>query len=67
MLQNRAEVLKRKQVKVEKRKQQELLEKEQLTQLILQYGLWQTPEEVEKGIVVLKTKKAKIQALRCQL
>lgn len=67
MLQKRAEILRKKQAEVEKRKQQELLEKEQLTQLILQYGLWQTPAEVEEKVLQMKTKKGRIQALRCQL
>ena len=67
MLHERAESLRKKQAEKEKRKQQDLQEKEKLTQDIIRYGLWQTPEDIQRGVMQLKTKKAKIQALRCQL
>ena len=47
--------------------QKKLKEKEQLTENIVAYGLWQSREQVEDKLSALKTKKEKVKALKVQL
>ena len=44
-----------------------LKEKEQLTENIIVYGLWQSREQVYEKLDTLKTKKEKVKALKVQL
>ena len=54
---------KARQKKIEK----EIKEKEQLTMKLAIYGLWTTPNEVERGLQMLHSKKEKQQALKVQI
>ena len=46
---------------------QQLAEKENLTQVMMIYGLWQTDEQMKEGLAQLKSKTSKLQALKAQL
>ena len=48
-------------------RQKKLKEKEQLTENIVAYGLWQSREQVTEKLSALKTKKEKVKALKVQL
>ena len=60
-------ILQAKQMQLERMRQKKLKEKEQLTENIVAYGLWQSREQVDDKLSTLKTKKEKVKALKVQL
>ena len=67
LLQERARILQAKKMELERMREKRLKEKEELTQSILLYGLWQSTQDIEKGLSLLKTKREKVKALKTQL
>ena len=47
--------------------EKKLREKEKLTKNIMKYGLWQTQEDIRKGLASLKSNSAKVMAIKTQL
>ena len=62
-----ANLLQAKQAALARLQQKPLREKENLTQAIMGYGLWQTKQQVEEGLAKLKSKTSELQALKTQL
>ena len=62
----RVEAVRRKEREIAK-KEREIKEKEDLTKQIQKIGLWTTQEEVEEGLLKLKTSKSKLGALKLQI
>ena len=52
-------MLQAKQLQLEQMRQKKLKEKEQLTENIIVYGLWQSREQIYEKLGTLKTKKEK--------
>ena len=70
MQEERTQLLKAKQQALQAlqaAKEKALRQKEQLTQEIVQCGLWQTHDDIMKGLAMEKSKSAKIKALKAQL
>ena len=67
MQEERTQLLKAKQQALHAAKEKALRQKEQLTQEIVQCGLWQTHDDIMKGLAMEKSKSAKIKALKAQL
>ena len=67
MLEGRAQLLQAKQHALQAAQEKSLRWKEQLTKEILHYGLWQTHGDVENGLAKLKSKSAKLKALKAQI
>ena len=67
MLKRRAQLLQAKQHALQAAQEKSLRWKEQLTNEILHYGLWQTHCDVENGLAKLKSKSAKLKALKAQI
>ena len=42
-------------------------EKEELVQMIIRYGLWQSKHQIQEELLKLKSKKEKVTALKLQL
>ena len=67
LLEDRAQVLKEKQLALQKLQEKHLKEKEKRTEDIIVYGLWQTEIQVTEGLKKLRTNADKLKALKCQL
>ena len=67
LMEERAKVMREKQAATAKKKIKERKEKERLTQEIASMGLWQTNDHVESGLSKLRSKTAKLKALKIQL
>ena len=67
LLEEWANLLQAKQAALARLQQKSLQEKENLTQAIMEYGLWQTKQQVEEGLAKLKSKTSKLQAVKTQL
>ena len=67
LLEERSKMLQAKQLQLERMRQKKLKEKEQLTQNIVMYGLWQSREQVDEKLGAIKTEKDKVKALKVQL
>ncbi len=64
MLQERAQLLQAKQRALLAAQEKKLKEKEKLTQDIMKYGLWQSQEDIRKGLSRLKSNSAKVMAIK---
>ena len=67
MLEERARLLQAKQHALQAAQEKSLRRKEQLTKEVLHYGLWQTHGDVKNGLGKLKSKTAKVKALKAQI
>ena len=67
LLQERAKLLQAKRLQLERLQAKKLKEKEELVQMILRYGLWQSKRQVQERLLKLKSKKEKVAALKLQL
>ena len=67
MLEGRAQLLQAKQHTLQATQEKSLRQKEQLTKEILHYGQWQTHGDVENGLAELRSKSAKLKALKAQI
>ena len=67
LLEDRAQVLKEKQLALQKLQEKRLKEKEKITEDIMVYGLWQTEIQITEGLKMLRTNADKLKALKCQL
>ena len=67
MLQKRAELLQAKERALLAAQQIKLKEKEKLTQEIMQYGLWQSEEDIRIGLFKLRSNSTKVAAIKVQL
>ena len=67
LLEDRAQVLKEKQIALQKLQEKRLREKEKITDDIMVYGLWQTDVQITEGLKKLRTNAYKLKALKCQL
>ena len=56
-----------KRLQLERLQAKKLKEKEELVQMILRYGLWQSKRQVQEELLKLKSKKEKVAALKLQL
>ena len=63
----RLEAIEKKERELARKKEKELKDKESLTLKIQQIGLWTTYEEVRSGLDKVKSKKAKLEALKLQI
>lgn len=63
----RRELQEERERELAKKRAKELKEKESLTLMIQQFGLWTTSEEVLQCVDQLRTKKAKVDALKVQI
>ena len=63
----RVELLRAKQLAVLAAQERSMKQKEQLTQDIIKYGLWQSPAKITDGLSQLKSKTEKYKALKAQL
>ena len=64
LLEEHAKLLLAKRLQLERLQAKKVKEKEELEQGILRCGLWQSKQQIEKGLVKLKTKKEKVAALK---
>ena len=67
LLEDRAQVLKEKQLALQKLQEKRLREKEKITDDIMVYGLWQTEVQITVGLEKFRTNADKLKALKCQL
>ena len=67
LLEDRAQVLKEKQLALQKLQEKRIKEKEKITEDIMAYGLWQTEIQITEGLKKLKTNADRLRALKCQL
>lgn len=67
LLEERGNILQAKQAALTRLQEKKVREKENLTQAIMVYGLWQTQQQVKEGLMKLKSKTAKLTALKAQL
>ena len=67
LLEERAKLLQAKKLQLERLHAMKLKEKEELVQMILRYGLWQSKHQVQEELLKLKSKKEKVAALKLQL
>ena len=67
VMKKREEILRQKQLTLEKKKRDIAVMKEKLTMEIMVYGLWQTQQDIEEGLSKLRSKTAKLQALKVQI
>ena len=67
MLEERAKIQRAKVKAVAEKRARERQEKQKLTEALLESGLWQTNEQIITGLASLKSKTAKLKALKCQL
>ena len=66
LLEDRAKVLHGKQLALQKL-QEKFREKEQLTEEIMVYGLWQNKSQVTSALEKMRSNTEKLKALKCQL
>ena len=62
LLEERAKLLQAKKLQLERLHAIKLKEKEELVQMILRYGLWQSKHQVQEELLKLKSKKEKVAA-----
>ena len=67
LLEERADILQAKQAALMHLQENKVRKKEKLTQTIMTYGLWQNEQQMQAGLMKLKTKTSKFQALKAQL
>ena len=67
LLEDRAKVLRDKQLALQKLREKKFREKEKLTEEIMVYGLWQNESQVTSGLDKLSSTSEKLKALKCQL
>ena len=67
MHEERIEILRAKQLAVLAAQERSVKQKEQLTQDIIKYGLWQSSAQISDGLHQLKLKTEKFKALKAQL
>ena len=67
LLEDRAKVLRDKQLALQLLQEKKFREKEKLTEEIIAYGLWQSEEEVLGALQKMKSNSEKLKALKCQL
>ena len=67
MRKERIELLRAKQLALLAAQEKSVKQKEQLTQDIMKYGLWQSPTQIADGLSQLKSKTEKCKALKAQL
>ena len=67
MLEERNEILRAKQAALARLQEKKVREKENLTQAMMVYGLWQTKEQIAQGIAKCKSNTSKLKALKAQL
>lgn len=67
LLEDRAKVLRDKQMALQRIQEKKFKEKEKLTEDIMQYGLWQSAGQVESGLASLSSNSQKLTAMKCQL
>ena len=67
LLEERAGILQAKQAALMRLQEKRVQEKEKLTQTMMIYGLWQNEQQMQAGLMKLKTKTSKFQALKAQL
>ena len=67
LLEDRAKVLRDKQLALQKLREKKFREKEKLTEEIMVYGLWQNESQVTSGLEKLSSTSEKLKALKCQL
>lgn len=67
LLEDRAKVLHGKQLALQKLQEKKFREKEQLTEEIMVYGLWQNESQVTSALEKMRSNTEKLKALKCQL
>ena len=67
LLEERAKIVREKQAAAAKKKIKDRKEKEKLTQEITSLGLWQAIDQIDAGLEGLRSKTAKLKALKVQL
>ena len=67
MLEKRNEILRAKQAALAHLQEKKVMEKENLTQAMMIYGLWQTKEQIVQGVSKCKSNTLKLKALKAQL
>ena len=67
LLEERAKLLQAKRLQLERLQAKKLKEKEELVQMSLKYGLWQSKHQIQEELLKLKSKKEKVTALKLQL
>ena len=67
MFEEKARLMRAKQATAAKKRVKERKERENLTQEIISMGLWQTVYQIEVGLMKLKSKTSKLNALKTQL
>ena len=67
LLEERAEILQAKQAALMHLQEKKIKEKEKLTLTMMIYGLWQNEQQMQAGLMKLKTKTSKLHALKAQL
>ena len=67
MLQERSKMLLAKQQALFESQQKKVRQKERITQEVMNYGLWQTKDDVTKALSKLKSDTAKVKAIKSQL
>ena len=64
---DRAQILRAKEQALQAARDKAIKEKERLSHEIMQYGLWQTAEDISSGLSKQKSKALKVKALKAQL
>ena len=67
LVEERAGIMQAKQAALMRLQEKRVQEKEKLTQIMMIYGLWQNEQQMQAGLMKLKTKTSKFQALKAQL
>ena len=67
MLEERNEILRAKQAALAHLQAKKVMEKENLMQAMMIYGLWQTKEQIVQGVAKFKSNTSKLKALKAQL
>ena len=67
LLEDQAQVLKEKQLALQKLQEKHIKEKEKKMEDIMVYGLWQTEIHITEGLKKLITNADRLKALKCQL
>ena len=67
LLEERTKLLQARRLQLERLQAKKLKEKEELVQMIIRYGLWQSRHQIQEELLKLKLKKEKVTALKLQL
>ena len=67
MLEERNEILRAKQAALAHLQEKKVMEKENLMQAMMIYGLWQTKKQIVQGVSKFKSNTSKLKALKAQL